>query len=426
MHLMNGLNNIFLIMGNTHGKTYFLVFSIALVVAVYLVVSIYLLNKDKVKLNRSLAHLEAVKRRGVEYELVLQAMKLATWKIDLRNMTLTFDNDYRQQTDLYTPTPGTPLKDVLKLLKPEDAKKIRTMMEGVIQSKQDIYHIQYRIIGNNGHYYWSDAYGMVSERDEKGKPVTLIGTARNISKQKEMEQQLIDARLQAEESDRLKTAFIQNISHEVRTPLNAIVGFSDILTEVTDPKEREGLMAIIKDNNNKLLQIFEDMMNISKVEAHDEKANLTLSKFDVVQLAAEKVAKYSAENKNADLMLEFVCQEKALEIVSDKERVAYILGHFIENAMKFTGKGTITAGITPKADNYLRIWVSDTGKGIDDNDKEKIFKRFYKVDSFIQGAGLGLSVCRSYALSLRGNVGVESQLGRGSTFWLEIPMGGVI
>lgn len=421
MHLMSGLNNIFLVMGSTHSYSYFLVLAIALIVAVYLVVSMFLLNKDKIRLNRSLAHLEAVKRRGVEYELVLQAMQLATWKIDLRNMTVTFDNDYRQQTDLYTPTPGTPLKDVLKLLMPEDAKKFQTMMEGVIQSKQDIYHIQYRIIGNNGNYYWSDAYGMVSERDEKGKPVTIIGTARNISKQKEMEQQLIDARLQAEESDRLKTAFIQNISHEVRTPLNAIVGFSDILTEVTDPKEREGLMAIIKDNNNKLLQIFEDMMNISKMEAHDEKANLTLSQFDVVQLAAEKVAKYSGQNKNANVTLEFVCQEKALEIVSDKERVAYILGHFIENAMKFTGKGTITAGITPKADNYLRIWVSDTGKGIDDSDKEKIFKRFYKVDSFIQGAGLGLSVCRSYALSLKGTVGVESRLGMGSTFWAEIP-----
>ncbi|MGN0281605.1 MAG: ATP-binding protein [Prevotella sp.] len=418
---MEALNSIFLYTVNTQSYTYFVVLAVAALVMTYLVVSLWLLNKDKVMLSHSVDHLASMKQRGVEYELVLQAMKLATWKIDLREMTLTFDNDYRTSSNLYTPAPNTPLKDLIKEMMPEDAIKLKQAVEEASKGLHDIYHLQYRIKDATGNYYWSDAYGTISERDANGRPTMLVGTAKNISKQKQIEQDLINARLKAEESDRLKTAFIQNISHEVRTPLNAIVGFSDILTSVTDEQERNSLIAIIKENNTKLLQIFEDMMNISKVEAHDEKANLTSTRFDLVALVEEKVAKSRMKNFSANLTIDFVCQEQKLELVTNKERVEYIASHFLENALKFTSEGNITVGINVKADNQVRIWVSDTGKGIAPEDLEKIFDRFYKVDSFIQGAGLGLAVCRSYALSLGGNVGVDSQLGSGSTFWVEIP-----
>ena len=414
--------DIFLYTFDTHGYTYFVVFTVAILLIAYLVVMLWLQNREKALLTRSLAHLASMKRHGVEYELVLQAMKLATWRIDLRDMTLTFENDYRSMPNLYTPVPGTPMNEVLKLLMPEDAEKMREVLKGVKVGKQDIYHLQFRIKEDNGDYYWSDIYGTVSERDDDGKPITFIGTAKNIDKQKKQEKELLDARLKAEESERLKTAFIQNISHEVRTPLNAIVGFSEILPNITDPNEREELMRIIKENNAKLLQIFEDMMNISKVEAHDEKANLVKSNFDLVQLVQEKMARCSSQNTNADLTMEFASQEQKVELFTDKERVDYIVTHFLENAMKFTPQGNITAGISLMAGVNVRVWVSDTGKGISSQDQEKIFDRFFKVDYFIQGAGLGLAVCRSYALSLGGNVGVESQLGQGSTFWLEIPL----
>ena len=414
--------DIFLYTFDTHGYTYFVVFTVTILLIAYLVVTLWLQNRDKTLLTRSLAHLASMKRHGVEYELVLQAMKLATWRIDLRDMTLTFENDYRSMPNLYTPVPGTPMNEVLKLLMPEDAEKMREVLKGVKVGKQDIYHLQFRIKEGNGDYYWSDIYGTVSERDDDGKPITFIGTAKNIDKQKKQEKELLDARLKAEESERLKTAFIQNISHEVRTPLNAIVGFSEILPNITDSNEREELMRIIKENNAKLLQIFEDMMNISKVEAHDEKANLVKSNFDLVQLVQEKMARCSSQNTNADLTMEFASQEQKVELFTDKERVDYIVTHFLENAVKFTPQGNITAGISLMAGVNVRVWVSDTGKGISSQDQEKIFDRFFKVDYFIQGAGLGLAVCRSYALSLGGNVGVESQLGQGSTFWLEIPL----
>ena len=176
--------DIFLYTFDTHGYTYFVVFTVAILLIAYLVVMLWLQNREKALLTRSLAHLASMKRHGVEYELVLQAMKLATWRIDLRDMTLTFENDYRSMPNLYTPVPGTPMNEVLKLLMPEDAEKMREVLKGVKVGKQDIYHLQFRIKEGNGDYYWSDIYGTISERDDDGKPITFIGTAKNIDKQK--------------------------------------------------------------------------------------------------------------------------------------------------------------------------------------------------------------------------------------------------
>ena len=242
-----------------------------------------------------------------------------------------------------------------------------------------------------------------------------------IEDRKKKERELINARKHAEESDRLKTAFIDNISHEVRTPLNAIIGFTDIMPMVTDEEERAKLMSIVKENNSKLLRIFEDMMNISKIEARDENQKIYVEKFDIVELMEECVAKRSNKNTNPNVFIEFVSRETRMEMNTDRERVEYIVGHFVENAMKFTHQGSITAGLTVTAGDRLRLWVTDTGTGIAKEHHDRIFERFYKVDSFVQGAGLGLAVCRSFALSLGGDVDFESEKGKGSAFWLEIP-----
>lgn len=418
---MNIIGSLFLYTLNTHGYTYFVVLSIGALVLAYLVVTMYLLNKDKVTLERSIAHLSNLRRRGVEYELVLQAMKLATWRIDLTDKSLTFDNDYRTRSDLFVPIPGMKWNDLQQYVHEDDLKGLLKAIEMVVTGKQNVIHAQYRMRKGNGEYYWAEAYGTVAERDEHDAPMILVGTTRFIDDQKKMEHDIIEARHKAEESDRLKSAFIANISHEVRTPLNAIIGFSDVLPSITDDAERESLMGIIKENNAKLLQIFEDMMNISKMEATDDKTHLDISTFNLVELVAEKVAKFRTDNAEAKFSIDIATKEQTVEMTTDKQRVDYIVNHYLENACKFTTEGNITAGVNIMADGKVRFWVSDTGKGIDKQHQEKIFDRFFKVDSFIQGAGLGLSVCQSYALSIGGKVGVESQLGKGSTFWVEMP-----
>lgn len=422
LSLMDKLGLLLLYVFDTQNYTYFIVLGVGIVVLSYLIFSAWYLNKEKKKMEAELEHLNSMKRRGVEYEMVLQAMKLASWRVDLKTRTITFDSDFRTRPGLMTCQPGSDLNVIFKDMVKEDVKKVFNSFEDIINGKTDSFHIQYRMKNLQNEIYWSEAHATVAERDERGRPMVLVGTTACIDEQKKMEEDIINARIQAEESDRLKTAFINNISHEVRTPLNAIVGFSDILPSIDDPEERQNLVAIIKENNSKLLRIFEDMMNISKIEAHNERSNLVVSKFNVVEMVEVLLAKFKTDNANRPIAADFVSQESALDIETDKAKLEYIVKHLLENAFKFTTKGNITAGVNLMIDGQLRIWVSDTGKGIAQADQKRIFDRFFKVDSFVQGAGLGLSVCRSYALSLGGNVGLESQLGQGSTFWVELPL----
>ena len=231
----------------------------------------------------------------------------------------------------------------------------------------------------------------------------------------------MDARNKAEESDRLKTSFIDNISHEVRTPLNAIVGFSDILTSVTDPAERQGLVAIIKENNLKLLNIFEEMMSISKAEASDDKTKMHVMDFDIVPMLKDLIEEYERKNVNPNVEARLDVEDSSRMLHSDFGRLREIVWHLLSNAFKFTSRGSVTLSLEEIDNGHVRISVADTGKGIPSEAYERIFDRFVKLDDFVQGAGLGLSVCRSYAYSLGGTIGVKSKVGAGSVFWVDIP-----
>ena len=235
--------------------------------------------------------------------------------------------------------------------------------------------------------------------DDNGKPLVIVGTSSCIDDVKRLEQELIDARVKAEESDRLKTSFIDNISHEVRTPLNAIVGFSDILPTITDPQERDGLISIIKENNQKLLNIFDDMMAMLRGVVDD----------------------YAKKNVNPMVDISCDVAEQTLNLHTDFGRLREIVANYMSNALKFTTQGHVSVNMEKRDNGHVRISVSDTGKGIPEEAHDRIFDRFFKLDEFVQGAGLGLSVCRSYAISLSGTVGVRSRVGEGSTFWVEIP-----
>ena len=238
-----------------------------------------------------------------------------------------------------------------------------------------------------------------------------------------METELIRARNQAEESDRLKSSFLANISHEVHTPLNAIVGFSDILPQIEDPEERNNVIAIIKDNNQKLLKIFDDMVNLSKREATGAVEKMEKETIHVSQLVDDVCRKYQRINTNPHVTVRENVATGDVTISSDRNMVNTILAHLMDNALKFTSEGSVTIGTMWREGNVIRFFVRDTGIGIADEDRERIFERFVKVDSFTQGMGLGLSVCRTYAYSLGGSIGLDSHLSQGSTFWLDLPMG---
>ena len=377
---------------------------------------------DRKTTSEELSHLSSMHKHGVEHELVLKAMKLATWRLDVEMMTITFDSDFRTRTDVLSPPLACPFDIIMQSVNVNDVERVRESLLALCKGAKTEYHEQYRVKAPHvDNEYWSESYATVSEHDDNGNPLVIVGTSSCIDEVKRLEQDLVDARNKAEESDRLKTSFIDNISHEVRTPLNAIVGFSDILPTVTDPNERDGLVSIIKENNRKLLNIFEDMMTISKAEASDDKTKMNITDFDVVPLLCGVVEEFDKKNVNPMITLKLDVAERSLMLHSDFGRLREIIVNFMSNALKFTAKGTITINMEQKDNGRVCISVTDTGRGVPEEAYDRIFDRFVKLDDFVQGAGLGLSVCRSYAFSLGGSVGVRSRLGEGSTFWVDIP-----
>jgi signal transduction histidine kinase len=393
---------------------------IALPVVVVLVCCLIWQRYQHQMLESEMSMLNAVQRRTIEYDLVLKAMKLAVWHIDIQERTITYDSDYRNALDIPTVPPGSDVELFCDNLLPEYKKRIAESMMALAEGRTDLVHEQYQAHSPLGDgTTWGETYAVVEKRDASGRPLTIVGTSRRIDKQKEIEMALIKARNQAEESDRLKTAFLANISHEVRTPLNAIVGFSEVLAGNPSDDERTMLSKLISQNNARLLHLFEDMVNMSKLEAGDESVHKT--RFLISDLLQELIEKYAPQAAEKHLTLVVDKHSEALEPNTDRNRLMQIVSHYIDNALKFTTEGGVTIGCNLEGGN-MRVWVRDTGKGIDSEYcGDKLFERFVKIDEFEQGTGLGLSVCRSLALTLGGKVGMESELGVGSLFWVDVP-----
>ena len=393
---------------------------IALPVVVVLVCCLIWQRYQHQMLESEMSMLNAVQRRTIEYDLVLKAMKLAVWHIDIQERTITYDSDYRDALDIPTVPPGSDVELFCDNLLPEYKKRIAESMMALAEGRTDLVHEQYQAHSPLGDgTTWGETYAVVEKRDASGRPLTIVGTSMRIDKQKEIEMALIKARNQAEESDRLKTAFLANISHEVRTPLNAIVGFSEVLAGNPSDDERTVLSKLISQNNARLLHLFEDMVNMSKLEAGDESVHKT--RFLISDLLQELIEKYAPQAAEKHLTLVVDKHSEALEPNTDRNRLMQIVSHYIDNALKFTTEGGVTIGCNLEGGN-MRVWVRDTGKGIDSEYcGDKLFERFVKIDEFEQGTGLGLSVCRSLALTLGGKVGMESELGVGSLFWVDVP-----
>ena len=371
-------------------------------------------------LQSELQQLDKVRQHHIEYDFVLKAMHLSTWHINARARTINFDNDYRSGTDNFTPTPDMPLGQLASVFGDADRARVMKSFDNICSGKSDEFHEIYSVkIPHTSKIYWEESYATIAERDVEGMPVSIVGTSTRVDERKSMEEALVLARNKAEESDRLKSAFIANMSHEIRTPLNAIIGFTSVLPDIDGKEERQQLISLIQENNQKLLRIIDDVMNISKIEAGQQP--LVMTAFDLNMILQEVADRHSSKvQAGVDILLAMPLSQ--LSVTTDLTRVQEVLAHLMSNAVKFTSQGSITLGYDAPHDKRLRIWVRDTGKGIAADDQPKVFERFFKVDEFIPGAGLGLSICETMVSSLGGIIGVDSQLGRGSTFWFEIPV----
>ena len=383
---------------------------------VYLVRQVVRSRRLKAELNQ----LDQVKTLSVEYELVLKAMHLCVWRIDVDSHVVSFDSDYRDYGDIVFLPSGGKVEDIIRHILPEYQEDFRKGMDDVMNGVSEQFNMQYQIMSPHSQKpYWSESFFTVEKRNLNGDPETIVGTTMRIDQQKDIETALMDALYHAEESDRLKSAFLSNISHEIRTPLNAIVGFSNVLSMAHDEEERQKLVDVIQQNNTRLLSMLDNIVSMSRIEAKGA-ATLNKETFALKSVFDELFGKFHDKARNTGDILQIEDDNHLPTLYTDRERLSEIVNQYLDNALKYTTHGLVTVGCKT-SDDVIRIFVRDTGKGIAaDKCNEQLFERFFKVDEFEVGSGLGLSICRSLAASLDGRVGVVSELGKGSTFWVEL------
>ena len=248
---------------------------------------------------------------------------------------------------------------------------------------------------------------------------------RDISERIKIEKELIKAKVQAEESDRLKSAFLANMSHEIRTPMNGILGFAGLLKEPNlTGEEQQKYIRIIEKSGARMLNIINDIVSISKIEAGLMEVNNSESNINEQIEYIYTFFKPEIEGKGMQFLLKNPLPFSKAIIRTDREKLFAILTNLVKNAIKYSEKGSIELGYDKK-DEYLEFYVKDSGIGIDSNRQKAIFERFIQADisdkHAYQGAGLGLSISKAYVEMLGGKLWVESEKGIGSTFYFTIP-----
>ena len=247
----------------------------------------------------------------------------------------------------------------------------------------------------------------------------MVLTVHDITSIKQTEEALAEAKEKAENADRSKSAFLANMSHEIRTPLNAIVGFSELLAAANTEEEKQKYLEILHTNSELLLQLVNDILDLSKIEAgtlefvySDVDINLLLN--DLEQLFRMKIG------SNSPVQIITEPGLSSCMVHTDRNRIAQVVSNFVSNAIKFTTEGSIRIGYQ-SSENGLRFYVSDTGSGISADKLEGVFDRFVRLQSDKNGNGLGLSICKTIVNKLGGEIGAESEVGKGSTFWFTLP-----
>ena len=310
---------------------------------------------------------------------------------------------------------GTPLSQIIGIysyIHPNDAGYINSFFEEVKQGKAHHFRREVRVKCGDG---WKWICANITRNPQSVDPnkPEMICINYDITELKDSQLK----RERAEELDRLKSAFLANMSHEIRTPLNAIVGFSQLLAETDDPEERHEFVEIIDSNNRMLLQLISDILDLAKIESGT--MDFKFADMNVKEVINEIVTSFRI--KMPDNVALIAPQDSPeCQIYSDRMRLTQVISNFLNNAIKYTSEGCITLAYEIIGDE-IKFSVTDTGDGMSQEIQAHIFDRFYKGNTFKQGTGLGLSICETIVNRLGGRIGVNSELGKGSTFWFTHP-----
>ena len=310
---------------------------------------------------------------------------------------------------------GTPLSQIIGIysyIHPNDVGYINSFFEEVKQGKAHHFRREVRVKSGDG---WKWICANITRNPQSVDPnkPEMICINYDITELKDSQLK----RERAEELDRLKSAFLANMSHEIRTPLNAIVGFSQLLAETDDPEERHEFVEIIDSNNRMLLQLISDILDLAKIESGT--MDFKFADMNVKEVINEIVTSFRI--KMPDNVALIAPQDSPeCQIYSDRMRLTQVISNFLNNAIKYTSEGCIILAYEIIGDE-IKFSVTDTGDGMSQEIQAHIFDRFYKGNTFKQGTGLGLSICETIVNRLGGRIGVNSELGKGSTFWFTHP-----
>ena len=367
---------------------------------------------------------EAIKNYEAELRYMLEASKMQTWRISLERETLEFYNG------LNTVVRSFNLQQMQKIFVDQENDFVKALSNPSEALKKPLVYVGQMhpmVTQSSTENQWVQI-NCIPEFDEQGKLLGAFGVWRNINDLMRKQDQLRKETKRARESGEMKTLFLANMTHEIRTPINAIVGFSEVLSSLTGAEEKKEVIQIIKNNCDMLLRLINDILTASSLES----GHMDIRPVEVDFAKTFNELFKSLQPRVQEPGVEFIKDNPydTLPIKVDVERVSQVITNFLTNAVKYTHQGYIKLGyrmetrtVEGQQREGLYAYCEDTGAGILPESQTKIFDRFFKVDDFVQGTGLGLSICKAFTDACHGDIGVISEgKDKGSVFWMWIPL----
>ena len=356
------------------------------------------------------------------FDMAVDESSIYPWQFDMETNCFIFPQGFLKRLGYDESVTTIPRDEMDRTIHPDDLKEIRPLFDRALTGEDSNTRLNFRQRNVNGEYEWWEYRSSVITGLTQDSLYNILGVCQSIQRYKTAEQEMREARDKALQADKLKSAFLANMSHEIRTPLNAIVGFSDLLSDTSGftSEEIAQFIGTINKNCGLLLALINDILDLSRIESGTMEFMFAEHNLPLLLKTVHDSQRLNMP-PGVELVLRMPESDKKY-LTTDNVRLQQVVNNLINNAAKFTSSGFITFGYEDdEVPGYTRIFVEDTGVGISEEGIRHIFERFYKVDNFTQGAGLGLSICQTIIERLNGTISVTSEVGKGTRFTVRLP-----